>query len=241
MLPTVGSESLKIVSFVAEVSGRIDGIAASVGLVPDAAKRAALQRSATRLETVGRELLAAFVTRASTEIFEHRRVVGRGRGIDRGFDAGVATVAESLRTSLPDRTTTSPEYRAVFSTGTTDPFTSPTIKQDPELAADLRNRIGDSGSSAKAQMLAVIDALVPLVGPAAMALAAGETAIQTQWDAELVARKNAVDALWEEKRSVEQQLGRSGRGLARFVFFDFAEPGSSSDTKTDPGAGPVSS
>ena len=240
MLPTVGSDSSKIISYAAEVSGRVEGIAAGSALVPDATKRTALERSATRLATGARELLAAFVARTTTEMFEQRRVVGHGRGIDRGFDAGVATIAESLRTSLPDRTTTSPEYRAVFSTGSTDPFTSPTIKQDPELASDLRQRITDSGSSAKVQMLSVIEALIPLVGPAAAALTTGESAIQTQWDAELLARKKIVDALWEEKRAVEQSLGRSGRGLARFAFFDFSEPGTpSSDTKTDPGVPPV--
>lgn len=54
--------------------------------------------------------------------------------------------------------------------------------------------------------------------------------------AEMTARKNVIDAIWEERKTVEKLLGRGGRSLARFIFFDFR---SSSPDKADDAPAPA--
>ena len=60
MLPTVGSDSLKIIRYAAEVAGRTLGIAAMANLVPDAARRAALETSGNLINTAAQQLVGAY-------------------------------------------------------------------------------------------------------------------------------------------------------------------------------------
>ena len=79
MLPTVGSDSLKIIRYSAEVAGRILGVAAMVNLVPDAARRAALETSGNLVHTVTQQLLGAYVARLTFEHVAQRLSTGKGR------------------------------------------------------------------------------------------------------------------------------------------------------------------
>jgi hypothetical protein len=237
-LPNAGVDTVKMVAYAAEVAGRAQGVGLSPSLVA-AAQKTALDASASRILEATRALLAKFVVRATTEHLEHRITVGRGRGVDRGFDAAVSNVSEMLRRSLPDRNTTSDGYRQVFATGTIDGFVSPTIRQDPELAATLTAAIERSGSAAKTDLLAMLAPLRPVVDSAAAALGTGEESVSAQWKDELDGRARLVEVLWTEKRAVETALGRSGRGLARFVFFDYFGP--TTDARdTEPPPAPTS-
>lgn len=220
MLPTVGADSPKIVRYAAEVAGRILGVAAMKNLVPNADRRAALENAANAILASTQGLKSAYVTRIVFETFDHRIAFGKARGIDRGFDAIVGTTSETIRTSLTDRGPQNPDYRAIFPNGTEE-YTSPTIREDEQIATDLRALVHDSNVPVKADILALLDSVIPIVGPAATALKDGEKQINALFQTELNARKSVVDALWEQRKIVETALGRGGRVLARFIFFDF--------------------
>jgi hypothetical protein len=125
---------------------------------------------------------------------------------------------------LADRTNQNPEYRAIFPNGT-DEYTSPTIREDEQIATDLRLAIQNSNAPAKTEALALLDEVIPVVAPAAKALSDGEKQVNTLFQAEMNTRKNVIDALWEQRKIVEKTLGRQGKGLARFIFFDFRKAG----------------
>lgn len=224
MLPTVGADSIKVFRYAAEVSGRIMGIAVMNNLIPDATRRAELVECANAILSPTRALNAAYVARSQFEDLEQRITFGKGKGIDRGFDAIVANVSESVRTSLPDRTPQNPEYRAIFPHGTEE-YTSPTIREDEQLATELRAAIQASNITVKNDALALLDAVIPIVGPAATALTESEKQCNALFQAEINARKAVVDALWEQRKNVEATLGRGGKGVARFIFFDFRKGG----------------
>lgn len=80
----------------------------------------------------------------------------------------------------------------------------------------------------KADVLAVLDILIPIVTPVATEIRDGEKQVNALFQAELDGRKQIIDCLWEQRKIVETALGRSGRGLARFIFFDFRNPASPS-------------
>ena len=226
MLPTVGADSVKIIRYSAEVAGRVMGIAAMTNLVPEATRRAALTQCGNAILTVNQALLTAFFARIQFESIDQRVSFGKGKGIDRGFDAVVATISESVRTSLADRHTSNPDYRAIFPNGTEE-MTSPTIREDEAIAEELRSALAASNLTVKSDALALIDTAVPVIGPAATALRNAEQHLNGLVQAELNARKDVVDALWEQRKIVETQLGRAGKALARFVFFDFRKAGES--------------
>ncbi len=114
MLPTVGADTLKIVRYTAEVGGHTLGIFAMKNLVPDATRRAALEKSGNAIVSAAQQLNAAYVARINAEYLDQRIAFGKGRAIDRGFEAVVSAVSETIRTSLPDRNTANPDYRAIF-------------------------------------------------------------------------------------------------------------------------------
>lgn len=226
MIPDVGADSVKITRYGAQVSGRIFGIAAMPILVPDATRRAALSQCGNIILAATQGLHNAFVARIQFESIDQRVLFGKGKGIDRGFDAVVATISESVRTSLADRHTSNPDYRAIFPNGTEE-MTSPTIREDEAIAEELRSALAASNLSVKTQALALVDVAIPVVGPAATALRNADQHLNELFQAELNARKAVVDALWEQRKVVETQFGRAGRALARFVFFDFRNAGES--------------
>ena len=106
---------------------------------------------------------------------------------------------------------------------------SPTIREDEAIVTELRSAIAASKVPAKADALALIDEAIPVVGPAATALRDADQHLNGLFQAELNARKAVVDTLWEQRKSIETSLGRAGKALARFVFFDFRK---GSDTET---------
>ncbi|MDC3957176.1 hypothetical protein [Polyangium jinanense] len=189
-------------------------------LVPDEKRRAALEASGNKVVAAVKQLVGAYVARIVFEYVDQRIALGKGRGVDRGFDAVIAVSSETIRTSLPDRRTSNPEYSAIFPNGTEE-YTSPTVKEDEELALDLRKAVHDSTLSVKADVLALLDKVIPIVGPAASGVREGEKQVNALFQTELAARKLVVDTLWEERKAVENALGRGGRGLARFIYFDF--------------------
>jgi hypothetical protein len=237
MLPTVGSDSLKIIRYAAEVAGRTLGIAAMVNLVPDAARRAALETAGNLINGAAQQLVGAYFARLTFENFDQRRSFGKGRSIDRGFDAAISTSSEKIRTSLPDRSTSNPDYRAIFPHGAEE-FTSPTVKEDPELADTLHAAVSESNLTVKAEVLTLLDTIIPVVGPAATEILDGEKQVNSLSLSEQAGRKLVVDTLWEQRKAVETALGRGGRGLARFVFFDFRKngEGDAADTTQPPDA-----
>lgn len=228
MLPTVGADTIKIVRYAAEVSGRIFGIAAMKNLVPDATRRASIESAGNAILVPTQALNAAYLARVQFEHLEQRVVFGKGKGIDRGFDAIVAAVSESIRTSLPDRNTQNPDYRAIFPHGT-EPYSSPTIREDEQIAADLHALVHDSNVPVKADVLALLDTVIPIVAPAASALKNGENQVNALFQAEINGRKTVVDTLWEQRKVVETALGRGGKTLARFIFFDFRKSSDAED------------
>lgn len=232
MLPTVGADTIKIVPYTAQVGGRIFGIAAMKNLVLDDARRVALVASGNLIIASAQALNTAYFARIQFEQLDQRITFGKGKGIDRGFDAAIAVVAEDVRNSFTDRTYENPDYRAIFPDGTTDAFTSPTIREDEQIATDLRIAIAGSKSPVKDEVLAVLDTVIPIVAPAAKALSDGEKQINALFGAEMNARKNVVDTLWEERKNVEKTLGRAGKGLARFIFFDFRKADESESTNS---------
>jgi hypothetical protein len=243
MLPTIGSDTLKILAYAAEVAGRTLGVAAMINLVPDPERRAALEASGNAIAAAVQQTASAYTARLLFEFIDNRIAFGKGRGVDRGFDAAISALSETIRTSLPDRSTANPDYREIFPHGA-DEYTSPTVKEDDALAADLRKTIEGSKLAVKANLLAHLDALIPIVGPAATAMRDAEKTVNTLFQTELAGRKQIVDTLWEERKKVETALGRSGRGLARFIFFDFRKaPGQgpegeppAPETPEEPGA-----
>ncbi|MDI1475694.1 hypothetical protein [Polyangium sp. y55x31] len=241
-MPTVGSDTLKIAWYAAEVGGRTLGVAAMENVVPEAKRRVALEESGNKVVAAVKQLVGAYVARIVFEYVDQRVAFGRGRGVDRGFDAVIAASSETIRTSLPDRSASNPEYRAIFPHGTEE-YTSPTVKEDEELAIDLRKAIHDSTLSVKTDVLALLDKVIPIVGPVASAVREGEKQVNALFQTELAARKLVVDTLWEERKAVENALGRGGRGLARFIYFDFRkgrenevveEPAAPADTEEPP-------
>lgn len=228
MLPSVGADSVKIVRYAADVAGRILGIAAMSNLVPDPDRRNALTNSGNAILASAMALDTAYVTRTRFDDVDQRVTLGKGKAIDRGFDAIVATIAGSVRTSLPDRNHQNPDYRAVFPNGTEE-FTSPTIREDEQIASDLRANVAASNSPVKTDVLALLDSVIPVVGPAAKAVMDGEKQYNALFQAELNARKNVVDTLWEQRKNVEMTLGRAGKGLSKFIFFDFRKNSESED------------
>jgi hypothetical protein len=224
MLPSVATDTVKTVRYAAGVGGRIFGIAAMKNLVPDATRRAALIASGNAIIASAQALNTAYFARIQFEHLDQRITVGKGKGIDRGFDAVVAISSESIRTSLADRTHQNPEYRAIFPNGT-DEYTSPTIREDEQIATDLRLAIQNSNAPAKTEVIALLDEVIPVVGPAAKALSDGEKQVNELFQGEMNARKNVIDALWEQRKIVETTLGRQGKGVARFIFFDFRKAG----------------
>ncbi|HRI65866.1 MAG TPA: hypothetical protein PK156_16580 [Polyangium sp.] len=239
MLPTVKAESIKIVRYAAEVSGRIEGVAAMTNLVPTPERRTVLTNASNTIVTATRALHAIYVTRSQFEDIDHRITFGKGKGVDRGFEGIVAVISESTRTSLADRVEQNPDYRAIFPNGT-DEYTSPTIREDEELAADLRTSLAGSNLREKDTFIALIDEVIPVVGPAARELSAGEQQVNRLFQNEINARKVVVDALWEQKRLVETALGRAGKGLARFIFFDFRKLSDADDSASpEPGNVPT--
>ena len=220
MLPTVGSDTVKIIPYAAEVAGRALGVAAMKNLVPDPERRAAIEKSANNIAAATKETASAFVARFLFELVDNRITVGKGRGVDRGFDAIVSVASETIRTSLPDRNTRNPDYLAIFPNGA-DAYTSPTVKDDDALADELYKAVESSTLAVKADVLALLAQVIPVVGPAASAVREGEKQVNTLFQAELAGRKAIVDTLWAERKNIESARGRSGRGLARFIFFDF--------------------
>ncbi|HVK65854.1 MAG TPA: hypothetical protein VM694_15340 [Polyangium sp.] len=234
MLPTVGSDTLKTVWYAADVGGRTLGVAAMENLVPDPKRRAALEESGTKIVAAVKQLVGAYVARIVFEYVDQRVALGQGRGVDRGFDAAIAVSSETIRTSLPDRSTSNPEYRAIFPHGTEE-YTSPTVKEDEDLAIELRKVVHDSTLSVKGDVLALLDKVLPIVGPVASAVREGEKHVNALFQTELGARKLVIDTLWEERKTVENALGRGGRGLARFIFFDFRK-GRENEAAEEPAA-----
>ncbi len=135
-------------------------------LVPDPERRAEFTQAGNVIIAATQQLASQYTTRLLFEFVEQRVVVGKGRGIDRGFDAAVAVAAESIRTSLPDRNARNPDYRAIFPNGT-DEFTSPTINEDADLAVSLHQSIQQSSLTVKAEVLTALDVVLPLGSPAA--------------------------------------------------------------------------
>ncbi|HRI64807.1 MAG TPA: hypothetical protein PK156_11215 [Polyangium sp.] len=119
--------------------------------------------------------------------------------------------------------TQNPDYRAIFPKGT-DEFMTPTIRDDEEAATTLRTSIHGSNLHEKDAFVAQLDAVIPIIRPAAQAVRAGELHINELAQNELNARKAVVDTWWEQRRLVETALDRGGKGLARFIFFDFRKP-----------------
>lgn len=220
MLPTVGNETPRIIWYAAEVAGRIHGVALMENLVPDPDKRAALKKSADAIQKEVQDLANAYVARWLHEFVAQRITFGKGRGLDRGFDALISAISETVRTSLPDRSTSNPDYREVFPDGA-ETYTSPTIHEDADLALSLRTAVNDSKLTVKAEVVASLDKVIPVVGPAATELQDGAKQVNALFQAEMTGRKSVVDVLWSERKNVESALGRSGRRLARFIFFDF--------------------
>jgi hypothetical protein len=219
MLPTVGTDTLKICWYAGEVVGRARGVARMENLVPTNERRATINASADTMATALTTLANAYVARVVYEFVQQRIALGVGRGVDRGFDALISSISEAVRTSLPDRNVRNPDYRQIFPNGAEE-FTSPTIKEDEALATDLRQSVSDSNLAVKADILSQLDAVIPIVSDAAGGLRDGEKQVNALFQAELNGRKLVVDALWEQRKAIELALGRGGRQLARFVFFD---------------------
>ena len=240
MFPTVGADSIKIIRYAGEVGGRVLGIAAMENLVPDAAKRATLLKSGNLIVASAQQLLTAYIARITAEQFDQRVILGKGRGVDRGFEAMISGHSETIRTSLPDRSTHNPDYRAVFPNGAEE-YIAPTIREDDQLAVDLRKALVDSNLAVKAELVAALDIIIPVVVPAAKAVRDSELQTNDLFQTEMAARKTVVDTLWEERKGVEAVLGRAGKGLARLIFFDFrkngGENGADESTTTTPAPG----
>jgi len=238
MLPTVNADTTKIIRYAGEVGGRILGLAAMENLIPDANRRAELSKSGQAIISSAQALRTAFVTRFQFEDLDHRITFGKGKGIDRGFEAVVATISENTRTLLPDRNTNNPDYRAIFPRGT-DEFMSPTIREDALVANDLRAAIDASNVPSKTNSIALLDSVIPVLEPAAKALADGEKQINSLFQNEINARKTVVDTLWEQRKIVETIFGRAGKTIARFAFFDFRKSNDpESSTPADPAPNP---
>ena len=138
---------------------------------------------------------------------------------------------------LPDRNTRNPEYRAIFPNGT-DELTSPTINEDADLAVSLHQSIKQSSLTVKAEVLTELDLVLPHIAPAATAVREGEKTVNTLFQSELNGRKQVIDTLWEQRKIIETALGRGGRGLARFIVFDFRSTSSQATPPEAPAAAP---
>ena len=231
MLPNVGTDTLKICWYAGEVVGRARGIASMDILVPDLTRRTAINDSANRIHAAIQALTGAYVARVTHEFVGQRIALGQGRGVDRGFDALVSWASETARTSLPDRSVRNPEYRTIFPDGA-EAYSTPTIKEDEQLADDLKQAILASKIPVKAEMVSRVDAAIPTVTAAASGLRDAEKQVNTLFQAEIAARKGVIDALWDERKAIELALGRGGRQLARFVYFDPRKPNGEA-AKTD--------
>jgi len=239
MLPTTKVGTLKVIPYAAEVGGRLLGVAASPNLLPNAEVRRALEASGNRIIAATRATASALVPSLLFEYLDRRISVGRGKGLDRGWDRAVSTASDRAREVVPDRSTSSVEYREIFTDGTTAEYTNPTIKQDPEVAAKLRQFVENLGLSVRDEMLAILDAVMPLLAPAAAEVREGEERTRTLSAGEVAARTKLVDLLWSERKAAEALLGRSGRSMIRFLFPDFGKSRSPSTGTTPPGDTPV--
>jgi hypothetical protein len=237
MLPTVGNDTLKIIWYAAEVAGRTLGVAAMPNLVSDPTRRAALEKSGNVIAAAAQAMAGTYTARILFELIDQRIAMGKGRGVDRGFDAAVSSISETVRTSLPDRRTNNPDYLDIFPNGAEE-FSSPTIKEDELLGTNLRQAVAESKLAVKAEVLGVLDAILPIVGPTAKGVRDTEQQRNTLFQSELSGRKQVIDTLWEERKTVETALGRGGRGLARFIFFDFRNQGGQDTAEEPPPAGP---
>jgi len=234
MLPTVNASTEKSVAHGNEVAGRVQGVAAMANLVSDAGARGKLEESGNRILAAARDAWGTYTARLGWQVNDRRLVAGKGRAVDRGFDACVAGIAEKARTALPDRNTANPEFRAIFPTGSIAEFVQPAIHQDGGVAATLRQSIDASRVPNKAELLAMLDGVIPIVTPAADAYRGADQRLNELFNAELTARKRLVDVLWEERKNIEALLGRAGRGLSRFIYFDFRPTASPTEPEPEP-------
>ena len=235
MLPTVGTDTLKICWYAGEVVGRARGLARMNNLIPEPARRDAIKTSADTMSVALSTLANAYIARIVHEFVEQRIALGVGRGVDRGFDALISFVSETVRTSLPDRSVRNPDYRQIFPNGAEE-YSSPTIKEDEQLAVDLRQSVNDSNLTVKADILTQLDTVIPIVTEVAGGLRDAEKQVNALFQAELNARKLVVDALWEQRKAIEIALGRGGRQLARFVFFDARKGSGAAAPEAEPEA-----
>ena len=90
MLPTVGTDTPKIIWYASEVGGRTLGVAAMVNLVPDPERRAAIEQAGKAIIAAAQQLAGQYTARLLFEFIDQRVTVGKGRGVDRGFDAGIS-------------------------------------------------------------------------------------------------------------------------------------------------------
>jgi hypothetical protein len=234
MLPTPDDGTYRVIAYAAEVGGRMTGLAGCPNLLPEEL-RPTFRESGEQIIALTRGLGAAYVATLIYEVIDQRIFVGHGMGIDRGWDRTVSDVSDVGRGAVPDRNTASPEYRSVFEDGTTKAYTQPSIKQDPELAADLRARVDASGLRTRDQMLALIDAIIGLVGPASANVKNGEERVNTLFQTDVGLRGGLTNHLWAKRKEIEGLLGRSNQALARFVFFDFKK---SKPSRTAPDSSP---
>jgi hypothetical protein len=85
------------------------------------------------------------------------------------------------------------------------------------------------------------DAITPLVATAATAARDGEAQVNALFATEIKARQALVDLLWAERKKLEGTLGRSGRGIMQFLFFDFqkARAGETAEEPAPPAEEPA--
>lgn len=220
-LPSVTADSADMAWYGSEVAGRLIGITRVDNLVTDPERRAPIARVGEAIGVAARTLFDTHIARLTHEYVTNRVTVGIGRGLDRGWDGLVSETGQTSRLSLPDRSTDNPDYRAVFPNGRTDEYTGPAIGRDPEVATELRRRLASSSIPAREPLVARIDAMMPLLTTGAADVEAGDSRTNELFAAEMAARQALVTMLWEERKTVERLLGRAGRNLARFVFFDY--------------------
>jgi hypothetical protein len=223
-LPNVKDGTDRVIRYGAEVSGRCLGVAECPNLIPNPETRAELTAVGNRIGDCVQRQSTAWVATALYEYLTYRIAVGRGVGLDRGWDRTVVSTSDGAKEAVPDRNTADPAYRAVFENGTIDSYTKPTIKQDDGLALELRTKIENSGLSNREKLTGLIDAILPQVTEAAQDIRGGEERINELFKTEVNLRQELTDLLWSERKKVEGLLGRSGRSLVNLIFFDFNSP-----------------
>lgn len=127
------------------------------------------------------------------------------------------TFVAPQREQPPARIEVPPASSASSSVRSKDtPNSSPPI--DPK---ELRAGIVASNLPTKSDFVSTLDTLIPVITAAASVLTTGEQQVNTLFQNEINARKTVVDCLWAQRKIVETILGRAGKTLARYVFFDF--------------------